>query len=185
MKIIVSEKCCTLCGLFKPIEEFAMRTDRKNNSRRSHCNECMRESARSYYKAHPENQKARAKSWREENKEKRRIYSRKRYVKHTKEERERITEWHHKNPERSHVYSVNRRAYKEKVSGRITKTEWEYLLDFYGHKCLCCGRNDVKLTMDHVIPLSMGGPNLIENIQPLCSHCNKSKGMRYIDYRIA
>jgi 5-methylcytosine-specific restriction endonuclease McrA len=48
---------------------------------------------------------------------------------------------------------------------------------------LCCGRPDVKLTQDHVVPLARGGSNLIDNIQPLCASCNSSKGTQTIDYR--
>jgi 5-methylcytosine-specific restriction endonuclease McrA len=53
----------------------------------------------------------------------------------------------------------------------------------YGGRCLCCGRNDVTLTVDHIVPLVMGGSNDISNIQPLCRSCNCSKQAKNIDYR--
>jgi 5-methylcytosine-specific restriction endonuclease McrA len=40
------------------------------------------------------------------------------------------------------------------------------------------------LTEDHVVPLSLGGSNDIDNIQPLCKSCNSSKRGRHIDYRL-
>ena len=49
--------------------------------------------------------------------------------------------------------------------------------------CLCCGKIDVALTMDHVIPLSKGGEHNISNIQPLCGICNSKKNTKAIDYR--
>jgi 5-methylcytosine-specific restriction endonuclease McrA len=40
-----------------------------------------------------------------------------------------------------------------------------------------------ELTVDHVIPLSVGGTNWLKNLQPLCSSCNSSKHTKHIDYR--
>ena len=52
----------------------------------------------------------------------------------------------------------------------------------YEHRCLACGI-DGALTIDHVIPVSKGGPNTADNVQPLCGPCNSSKGTNTIDYR--
>jgi len=65
----------------------------------------------------------------------------------------------------------------------FTAKEWRELVDRYNHTCLCCGDNTCKLTPDHVIPLSKGGANTIDNIQPLCLPCNLSKGIKIVDYR--
>lgn len=75
------------------------------------------------------------------------------------------------------------RARKTKNGGKFTQAEWRALCERYGNKCLCCGKDDVKLTCDHVIPVSHGGSSNIDNIQCLCHPCNCSKGDRHIDYR--
>ncbi|KKR36344.1 MAG: HNH endonuclease [Candidatus Yanofskybacteria bacterium GW2011_GWE1_40_10] len=49
-------------------------------------------------------------------------------------------------------------------------------------KCLACG-NASRQTVDHVQPLVKGGSNYIDNIQPICGKCNRSKWMSTIDYR--
>ena len=54
--------------------------------------------------------------------------------------------------------------------------------DKYGGCCLCCG-SDNELQIDHVIPVSMGGENKIDNLQLLCKSCNVKKGIRSTDYR--
>ena len=62
--------------------------------------------------------------------------------------------------------------------------EWELLKKQYGYMCPCCKRveSEIKLTEDHIIPLSKGGSDYIENIQPLCMHCNAVKHTRIIKY---
>lgn len=67
-----------------------------------------------------------------------------------------------------------------------TYGEWELLKKQYGNTCPCCHKSEpeIKLTEDHIIPLSKGGSDLIENIQPLCSHCNKVKNVKIIKYEI-
>lgn len=77
----------------------------------------------------------------------------------------------------------NRRALELKAEGQYTLEQWYEVCKLYDNKCLRCRRPDVKLTQDHVVPLSRGGTNWISNIQPLCGPCNSSKGVKTIDYR--
>lgn len=52
----------------------------------------------------------------------------------------------------------------------------------HGCRCLCCGETE-KIELDHVIPVSLGGSNDVDNLQPLCRSCNSKKADRYIDFR--
>ena len=50
-----------------------------------------------------------------------------------------------------------------------------------GYRCCNCGRsdNESNLEIDHIRPISKGGKSTYNNLQTLCSTCNKNKGNRY------
>lgn len=81
------------------------------------------------------------------------------------------------------LHAHMRRARKRNNGGSFTLEEWQEICNKYGNKCLCCGRTDVKLFIDHVIPLARGGRNDASNLQPLCHNCNSQKYAKHIDYR--
>lgn len=98
-------------------------------------------------------------------------------------------QWEAQNPnirnQATQVSNALRRARYYGASGRFTRPEWKSLCEKYDNRCLCCGKSEpeISLTVDHVIPLSQGGANTIENIQPLCWQCNRQKGAQSTDFR--
>ncbi len=66
--------------------------------------------------------------------------------------------------------------------GSHTHQEWRSVMLRDGWKCLRCG-NDKTLSKDHVVPISRGGTNSVENLQTLCVRCNSWKGARTMDFR--
>lgn len=46
-----------------------------------------------------------------------------------------------------------------------------------GHQCVACGTGE-RLTLDHIVPYSHGGPDTFDNLRTLCHSCNSSKGAR-------
>ncbi len=80
-------------------------------------------------------------------------------------------------------YVHKRRTLKANCEGEFTDLQWKVLLSLCGSKCLRCN-SDRDITVDHIIPLSLGGSNSIQNIQPLCRSCNAWKHIKIIDFRV-
>lgn len=76
-----------------------------------------------------------------------------------------------------------KRIIKELLGGH-TFEDWEFIKKLYRHTCPSCHKKepDIKLTEDHIIPISKFGSDLIENIQPLCQSCNSIKNNKTIFY---
>lgn len=72
----------------------------------------------------------------------------------------------------------NNRAYRIRgADGSHTIEQWQKLLLKHNNCCVACGSNE-RLTKDHIIPISKGGSNYIDNIQPLCVSCNCKKSSK-------
>jgi 5-methylcytosine-specific restriction endonuclease McrA len=69
--------------------------------------------------------------------------------------------------------------------GFHTTQEWEQLKKQYNYMCPCCHKREpqIRLEKDHIVSATEGGPDIIENIQPLCRECNVKKGNWTIYYR--
>jgi hypothetical protein len=52
-----------------------------------------------------------------------------------------------------------------------------YVYERDGFRCLTCGSRE-SLTLDHIHPFSLGGPDTVDNLQTLCRPCNSRKGAR-------
>ena len=75
-----------------------------------------------------------------------------------------------------------RKHMKRTNGGSFTLEEWRTMCLLVGGRCVKCGQI-ADLTVDHIIPVSVGGSNDISNLQPLCMSCNSIKGTEIFDYR--
>ena len=55
----------------------------------------------------------------------------------------------------------------------------EYLLELTGRKCAYCGKNRVRLHVEHINPKARGGSNRPDNLTMACRNCNEKKGKLY------
>lgn len=180
-------KVCTQCSVWLPFSEFYKRQLRGKTVIYSWCKECTKARNNKYYQENRDEIRARERKRRaedEEYKERHRSRDRARY-KGTRRRNtiDRMAKWRDENRER---YRVRQREAKHrrraKTVGVIREWEWQAVLGFYGDCCLVCG-SDEHLTMDHVVPISKGGPNYLVNVQPLCKSCNSKKWAYTQEYR--
>lgn len=199
-------KRCPHCKVVKPVDEFhkghywckeCRRIEKQEYIKENH--EKILEQHRAYNHLHKGEIKDKNRIYSNVNREK--INARARLVRQTplgkvksernrKEYRAKYPEknleinrrYRNEHPEKYREYRRNRDAKIRGGNGKFTNEEWEEILERYGRKCLCCGTTE-KITRDHVIPVSLGGANTKENIQPLCQSCNSKKKKKVIDYR--
>ena len=198
-------KKCTSCGRTLPATlEYFSPEKRTAVGLQAWCKDCFKAYKKRYREEHkteelayqkrrrqeaPERERIRLERWRKNNPDKVEAQNARHHEnsrdKRNAGARERIKALYKLFPERWRVASEKRRARIAGSGGNFTAKEWEALKKKYGYRCLRCGRTEpeIKLTVDHVIPLSKGGSNSIDNIQPLCWSCNSGKRARHIDYR--
>ena len=88
-----------------------------------------------------------------------------------------LKEWRRRNPEKSHAYVRAATIKRRRAAGgqSFTAAEWLALLAHHDGSCAYCGCK-ILIEIDHRIPLTRGGSNLIDNILPACRRCNRRKG---------
>lgn len=155
-----------------------------------HSRELKREQA----KKHRERNIANSKEWYEANKEKVKERVKKYRTKNKEWYKDYQKKWVKENPDKvldkqrrwtktekgKQIISQrnhNRKALIRGAKGKHSSKEWIAMKKKHDYTCLHCGKREpeIKLTRDHVVPISKGGNNDILNIQPLCKSCNSKK----------
>lgn len=131
--------------------------------------EKVRAKRRLYCQRHPERVKAQGAKWRAENKEKTKANSRRWVERNVALKRE-----------KTRRRSALKRAQRRRALVPVLATQLEHLLSSYKGRCAYCGAQE-RLTIDHVLALSVGGLDEIANVVPACKSCNSKKGTSQVD----
>jgi len=127
------------------------------------CREFRREQARRRRNSDRAADREYRRRWRARNRDKANAYQRRWYASHREQAREN---------------SNRRRALqRESAVGSFSLESLRARLSMY-RGCWICGTPNWS-TVDHVKPLSKGGPHILANLRPACSRCNKSKGAKW------
>lgn len=192
------KKICTDCNETKSLEDFGPEK-RGKYGRRAKCRICMRKRSQAY-ESKPEvaqRKKELRDQWYLDNPD----YNRKYHEENRERTNEQNRNWRIANPEYMPNYlakylpEYNQRPERREANrmqalnryrglvGQLPKDCMAQLIKLYGEACMNpnCDRDDSILTIDHVVPVSKGGVNTMDNVQILCYTCNRRKGNRSED----
>ena len=200
-------KVCTKCEEELPLSEFHKAQSGKCGVR-AQCKSCsaaykrdyrekhgdaIRERERAYYRENSEACVERRRKWRESNREHISEYSKGYYwlnrdvrIRQMREYREAHPElfaelgrkYRQDNPEMRREAQERRRArLRGATVVRFTQDELSARMAYFANKCWMCGGPFENV--DHVKPISRGGPHMLSNLRPSCCGCNSSKGAKW------
>lgn len=185
-----TSKRCTKCGEIKPLSDFYRRSKGPASGKYlSACKECGKAVAHQWNVENREKFNKNGRRFRASHPSRVRETNRRQYQTHKSERCEAHRQWRNANrdkvrdsnrrskkahPEWGHVCDHNRRLRKQGAEGHFTASDLTRQRESQKSRCYYCGAK-VKLTIDHIIPLSRGGSNWPENIVLACGSCNSKK----------
>jgi hypothetical protein len=161
--VSVTNKLCPTCRIEKSTDCFGTNPSSKDGLR-NECKECRNTKTRIRYANDPDFRESES------------VRAAQVYVGNREHIINRTNRWSKNNPEKKVGQRHKRQA---RLYGQI---EFDLPIDFISvlrksqnNKCVYCSRDDAKLTVEHMLPLSRGGKHCIENIVLACTTCNFSK----------
>ena len=147
--------------------------------------EKRREASRRWRAANPEKRREASRRWRAANPEKEREAWRRWRAANPEKRREASRRWRAANPETTRARNQRRRARKRGVECEAFTNLEVFERDAW--TCGLCGKpvnrrrrypDQLSASLDHVVPLSLGGSHTRANVQLTHLRCNLSKGAR-------
>ena len=156
-------KACTTCHRVKPLDAFyAQGTTPDGRQRR--CKTCTQQRQKAFRAAHPEHVQ-------EQDARFRHAYADKIPARRAR--------WRQAHPGKSQEYEATRRARKRRA-GKIEPIDRDYIYKRDQGTCSLCGRKVRKqdMSIDHIVPLSLGGAHCLTNVTLVHLQCNTRKRTR-------
>ena len=167
-------KFCKKCGSNKPISDYYAHQSTKDKLW-PYCKPCVSKQSAAYRERNKSKIKQLDADYRRANKDRVLANKRAHYEANRQVYIDRAKAWLADHAELRRVYVRKRRARIHRVESTLTPKDVSASMEYFGHRCAYCLRTGVKLTVDHIRPISAGGPDTADNIVPACQSCNSSK----------
>lgn len=150
----------------------------RDGSHSSYCRACFAAYMRERYQRTREQEVARAAAWNRANPERVAANMRAHRARDPEGERQYLRTWRAENADKVRAHDAKKHARRRgaKAGGHVTAEEWRAIQAKHGHRCVYCNKKPGKLTMDHIVPLALGGAHEAANIAPACNSRNSRKG---------
>jgi 5-methylcytosine-specific restriction endonuclease McrA len=187
-------KTCSQCGQNKPHSDYY--TDTYYNRPKAACKLCCNKSSNQARRANPEKHRKQNLAYYYKNKDALNEYRRAKWPELYKSKieyhRQKGKKYRTENPDKINGIARRKRA-KKRANGWERYTEAQ-VLELHGAVCHICGDPidlslprkigtegwEMSLHIDHVIPISKGGPDTLANVKPAHGICNSRKRDKYL-----
>jgi len=153
----------------KPLDAFYTRRDAPDGHM-GRCKTCMQQQDKAFRAAHPELMRQRDARARQA---------------HAAEIAARQARWRQAHPSKSQEYEAKRRAHKRRA-GTIEAIDRDYVYKRDRGLCSLCGGKVRKkdMSLDHIVPLSLGGAHSLTNVTLVHLQCNTRKRTRTLPQQL-
>lgn len=171
-------KRCRTCNEVKPLSEFHTVYGKPFRA----CKPCQRIRDRERYASEAKHRRKSAIEYHWNNRA-RRLAEMRSYNRRNPELRKMRSHEYYQANKSLFIEAANRR--KQKLRGatvvKFTPAQLEQRLSMYGDLCWICRKPIAsgQLHVDHVKPISRGGPHMLANLRPACAPCNLAKKDRW------
>ena len=171
---MAQEKRCSKCDTVKPLGEFS-KAPRYRNGIRAQCKACRAAKGKEYYEANQDRLRVSACKWYHAHREEALAAGRLWCINNPERVAAKARRWQVKNAD--HVASYMR-MWRARMAGAVIEiVDVAEVWDYWGPMCAYCGSTE-DLTLDHIVPLSQGGPHSFDNLTVACRPCNTSKSAK-------
>jgi 5-methylcytosine-specific restriction endonuclease McrA len=179
-------KTCPKCAVEKSFSDF-----QKNKARldgvETYCRECNNARLREKYSKNPQKKIAKTREYHLANPEWSKETLRKWHVENRDRRYQKVKERLATDPNfveyRREVQSRSERERRARIAKatvtKVTKKDYEDLLEKFNHACWICEQPLIKVVWDHVHPVAKGGDHSVDNLRPACEPCNTRKNSKW------